>query len=281
MQATSTQKDGERYNRGMDPKVTVILPVYNGEPYLSSAIKSVLDQTFADFELLIIDDFSYDRSREIIREYNDPRIRIVLHKFNLGLIITLQEGLQLARGMYIARIDADDAWTSKDKLIKQITFLDTYSEYNLIGTQARMVNEKDEELFLSHLPTSDREIRKRILRYNPFIHPSVLFRKQAAIVAGGFKNNEKYIEDYSLWLRLGDLGSFANLNEYLMSYRIHSGGESQKNNLEQIKNSLELIGKHKNTYQGFFLAYIKWNLKLLIITMVKPDIFLKVKKWIS
>jgi len=115
------------------PQLTVLMPVYNGGPFLRSAIESILNQDFSDFDFLIIDDGSTDGSHEIAASYADPRIRLESNGRNLGLIATLNRGLDLARGTYVARMDADDI-AFPDRLSKQLTFMEAHPEIGLCGT---------------------------------------------------------------------------------------------------------------------------------------------------
>ena len=113
----------------------------------------------------------------------------------------------------------------------------------------------------------------KILTKNYFIHPSILFNKEVCLRAGGFNKEEKYVEDYGLWLRIGQFGTFANIPEYLMSYRVHSTNTTKQNNFVQSQNSLTLIKKYKSLYPNYFRGYIKWNLKILYLSVSR--IFLK------
>ena len=252
------------------PKISVILPVFNGERYLSEAIGSVLTQSFRDFELIIINDGSSDRSGEIAGSFRDERIRIISQE-NRGLIATLNRGIAEARGEYIARIDSDDIWADAEKLEKQIRFMENNPEYSLVGTNAGAINGEGRKIFSILNPLSDGEIRKKILLKNCFVHSSVLFRKQAALECGSYAPDEKLIEDYGLWLRMGRKWKFANLGDSRISYRLNPSGLTQSNNILQAKNSLSLIRKNRNYYPGFFAGYMKWNIKLLILRLGGSD----------
>jgi len=246
------------------PKITVLLPVYNAKPYLHDAIHSVLDQTYKNIELLIIDDGSTDGSVDIIRSFKDPRIVFLQHVANNGLIATLNEGLEKARGEYIARMDADDIWTNPQKLEKQLEYFDHSPDCVLVGTWATLIDEDGSSLGSIRYPYEDSAIRKHLLMKNYFVHPSVLFKKDAALKAGGFSISEKHVEDYGLWLRLGTYGTFANIPEYLMAYRVHGASVSRQNKLEQIQNSFKLVKMHADDYPNFPLASLKWRIRLFL-----------------
>jgi glycosyltransferase involved in cell wall biosynthesis len=161
------------------PKVSIILPVYNGAQWIAKSIGSALGQTFNDFELIVLNDCSSDDSEKIILDLLKSDSRIIYKKniSNFGLARTLNSGIDFAKGEYIARLDQDDEWIDKDKLKKQINFLDNNPDYVLIGTGAVIVDEKDTEIARYILPTNDIDIRKKILRLNCFVHASVVFRK--------------------------------------------------------------------------------------------------------
>ena len=130
------------------PKVSVLLPVYNGEKYIEKSLNSVLNQSFNDLEILVLNDGSTDNSLEIINKFIaiDSRVRAINFEKNIGLIGVLNEGVKKSNGLYLARIDSDDEWGDTDKIEKQVEFLENNPEYALIGTNAILVNEKNEEV---------------------------------------------------------------------------------------------------------------------------------------
>jgi len=246
----------------MDPniKLSIILPVYNGGTTLSKAIDSVLNQSYKNFELLVINDGSQDNTEEVLKLYSDSRIVHIKNESNLGLIKTLNKGVAISKGDFIARIDSDDTWIDMEKISKQITFLEENKDYVLIGTQAIFRN--NSKTYKTHYPLTYREIKKSILSKNPFLHSSVIFRKNI-LSRDPYQEGDYLVEDYSLWLRLGLLGKFANLSDYSLEYFVNPNGETQKNNLKQTLNSLKLIKKYKEKYPGFYVGYLIWNIKVL------------------
>lgn len=249
------------------PKVSIIMPVYNQAKYVKQAIESILQQTFSNFELIIINDGSTDRSVNIIDNFHDLRIKII-NQENKGLITTLNTGIVLSRAEYIARIDPDDIWSDLNKLNKQMEYLSKDPNCVVLGTWARIIDENDKEFSHISCPEKDQGIRSKILTKNCFIHPSVVFNKEIALKAGGFDEQEKYVEDYGLWLRMGQFGKFANIPEFLMSYRIHRDGITQQKNFIQSQNSLEIIKKHKKNYPNYIRGYLKWNFKLFLLKII-------------
>lgn len=247
------------------PILSIILPAYNAQAYIAETIQSVLAQDFTDFELLIIDDGSQDNTAEVIRNFSDSRIIYIKNEQNLGLIRTLNKGILLAKGTYIGRIDADDIWHDARKIRLQLDYFTSNPGTVLLGTNAIAIDEYGNTLFDMNYPSGETAIRGAFLSRNPFIHPSVIFLKNAAVEAGGFILDELHAEDYGLWLRIAKLGHVNNLSEALMKYRIHSTGISQKNALTQTRQSLKITKSFKYIYGGYWKGRIKWNLKICVL----------------
>lgn len=244
----------------MNPKISIILPTYNGEKYIKWAIESVISQSFSDWELIVIDDGSNDNTESIVKEYagKDQRVIYFKNEVNLEIQKSLNKGLKEAKGEYIARIDDDDEWIDKDKLKKQVEFLDNNPDYALVGTGAVVVNKEGVEMFRYLLPETDQEIRNKLLMKNCFIHSSVLFRKDVVLKLGGYSEDieVKYIEDYDLWLKLGIIGKLANLPVWGISFMMREGSITSKNKLEQFRKNLVLIKKFKNKYPRYLQSII-------------------------
>ncbi|MBD2362800.1 glycosyltransferase [Anabaena minutissima FACHB-250] len=203
------------------PSITVLMPVYNGEIYLREAIDSILDQTFQDFEFLIINDGSTDSTREIICSYDDPRIRLIDNDCNLGLTRSLNKGLKLAEGEFIARQDADDV-SEPERLAKQVAFLETHPEVALVGTWYKDIDPQGKLIEKRNLPCNSTQIRWEILFYCPFVHSAVMFHKNSIAEQIGFYNEAySYAQDYDLWWRIARRLQIVNLNEYLVNLRIN------------------------------------------------------------
>ncbi len=249
-------------------KISIILPVYNGEKYIKDAIQSVLNQSFLDWELLVIDDASTDKTREIIEEFSrkDKRIIYIKNEENLGIQKTLNIGLKHAKGEYIARIDDDDAWIDSIKLEKQIRFLEENKDHVLVGTGVINVDEKNHELFRFLNPLTDIEIKKKLLTKNCFIHSSVVFRRDIAMKFGGYDETEhtKHVEDYDLWLKLGSVGKLANLPLYGVKFMMRKSSLSGKNKKEQFRKDLLLAKQYRNMYPNYYEALIRGYMRLLL-----------------
>jgi glycosyltransferase involved in cell wall biosynthesis len=196
------------------------------------AIQSVLAQTLSDFELIIIDDGSTDKSLEIIKSFKDPRMRIITRE-NRGLVSSLNEGISLAKGNLIARQDADDI-SEPTRLEKQVSEFEKNKDLVLLGTSIRTINMAGDHLNNHHVLTGENAVKAELLIRSPFAHGSVMFRKEAFIKAGEYKQDEWPAEDYGLWVRMAQYGSFNNLDTPLYSYRENDSGISAANHGEQL-----------------------------------------------
>jgi glycosyltransferase involved in cell wall biosynthesis len=202
------------------PQISVILPVYNAEKFLSIAIDSILTQTYTDFELLIINDGSTDSSTGIILSYNDPRIRYINNERNLGLITTLNKGISLAEGKYIARMDADDI-SFPERFERQYRFMEQNPAVGVVGTYASYIG-GNREGQVWKFPLTSEEIKCRLLWGSGVIHPTAFIRRQ-------FLNDYKLcydtayksVEDYKLWYDCINCFEVANIPEVLLQYREH------------------------------------------------------------
>jgi glycosyltransferase involved in cell wall biosynthesis len=199
--------------------ITVVLPIYNGTKYLKEAVQSILDQTYADFELIMIDDGSTDHSADIVSTFIDPRIRLYPQE-NKGLAVTLNRGIALAKGKYIARQDQDDV-SLPDRLSKQVGFLEANPDYGMVGTWASILNESRPTGRTHKHPTNDLALKFDLLFNNPFVHSSVMIRKSVFEEVGGYctDKNRQPPEDYELWSRIARKFKVANIPEILHVYR--------------------------------------------------------------
>lgn len=210
-----------------NPQVTVLLPVYNGERHLKQAIESILAQTYTDFEFLIINDGSTDRSEEIILSFNDKRINYIKNTENIRLIASLNKGLELAKGEYIARMDADDI-ASPDRLAQQVEYMVEHRDVVLVGSDVEVINEDGTSRYFYPNILSGATIHAALAVRNPFTHSAVMFKKQAVVELGGYSSDDYMAEDLGLWMRLAQqfgAGALANLPFVLMKYRLSVQGE--------------------------------------------------------
>jgi glycosyltransferase involved in cell wall biosynthesis len=214
------------------PKVTVLMPVYNGENYLREAMDSILNQTFTDFEFVIVNDGSIDKSLEIINSYHDSRIKLIENPKNLGISESLNKGLFSATGKYIVRMDCDDI-SLPHRLQKQIEYLDNHPEVIIVGSYIDMIDLDSRKLNQQvRYPLIHDDIINSMLTSNPMAHPSVMFRRSEVLNIGGYRLFKEWngvsTEDYDLWLRIASNNfKLANLEESLLYYRYHSNSLTQ------------------------------------------------------
>lgn len=217
------------------PAVTVLMAVYDPPlEMLERAVESILGQTFSDFEFLIIDDGSRNsvvRGCLAQRARCDPRIRIA-EEPHRGLTASLNRGLDLARGAWIARQDADD-WSELARLELQVEYFQAHPETAVLGTNAWTHQQDGRPLWRLHLPTEHAGILRRLARGNPFVHGSVMFPKAAAVAAGGYREEFRCSQDYDFLWRLAECGGAANLAAALYHYRYSSGSVSASRAAEQ------------------------------------------------
>lgn len=221
-----TQLDWMRKNRiNHCPRLSVIVPVYNAERYVAETIKSILTQEFNSFELIVIDDGSSDRSLEIIREFRDPRLLLILNERNKGLIYSINRGLSLARGDYATRVDHDDL-CYHGRFATQVAFLDNNPSTGAVGSWAEIVDERGIPHLKCVVPIDPDRITDQLLEDNCFVSPSVMFRLKLVMSLGGYREAAALAEDYDLWLRIGEKAKLANIPKVLVGYRVHDRQQS-------------------------------------------------------
>lgn len=243
------------------PKVSVILPVYNCEKYIRESIESVLNQTFEDFELLIIDDCSTDSTIAIMETFNDSRIKLIRKDENTGLIRSLNYAISIAKGEYIARMDGDDICLPH-RFEKQVRFLEQNPNIILCGSAIQIINE---DSILQH-PLVHEEIIVKLCFGTSFCHPAIM-GKTAVFKENLYDHKFKHAEDYDLWTRLAFKGELANLEEVLLLYRIHDEQVSQLNNKyqttigysSQFRMFEPIISFETDTYKKMHIAFKKQN----------------------
>lgn len=196
------------------------MPVLNAERFLAEALTSILDQTFADFEFLVVDDGSTDSTPGILEQFavRDGRLRVVRQE-RAGLTPALNRGWRLARAPYIARMDGDDV-SLPDRFARQVAFLDDHPRVGVVGGAFVVLTEQGERLGTITYATADRELRRDLRRYNCIPHPTAMIRREALERVGGYRLERA--EDYDLWLRIADDWQLANLPDPVLLYRHHA-----------------------------------------------------------
>ncbi|WP_318557106.1 glycosyltransferase [Geobacter anodireducens] len=217
------------------PLVTVLMSVYNGADFVGDAVNSILQQTYTNFEYLIINDHSTDSSKEIVEKFCDKRIRIVSNDANLGLAASLNIGIRLSKSKYIARMDADDI-SDPQRLAIQLDFMESHPDVGVCGTWVKTFGDGDVLEWQYGIASDD--IKSNLLFESPFAHPSVMFRRSILIDSCAYYNETLHVaQDYDLWARLFDVTKFANIPSFLYYYRRHQSQVGQKKSFEQAVTS--------------------------------------------
>ncbi|MBU1012531.1 MAG: glycosyltransferase [Bacteroidetes bacterium] len=269
-----------------NPKVSVIMSVYNAEKFICKTLDSILNQKFIDFEFLIIDDCSNDKSHKIISSYKDGRIKVFKNKINQGYVHSLNQLITHSKGEYIARQDHDDI-SLPDRLMLQVRYMENNLDVGICGTNAIFFGKKH---WHTSMPLNDQDIRANMIIRNPFIHSSVMIRRSLLLEDNSMKYDLSYYpaEDYYLWFKISTKAKLANLPNALLLIRWHNSNVSHLN--ENIQNEIFKKIRHKIVEQAFSIelseeeksihnllpitknislfdihAIEKWYLKLLMI----------------
>ena len=241
------------------PQVSIILPTYNRSVQLRRAIGSVLEQSFTDWELIVVDDASTDDTPAVVRAISahDSRVVYVRNEKNNypDIARTLNRGIEYARGSLIARIDDDDYWIDDDKLEKQVSFFERHSDCAVVGSGMVLVDPNGHEIARYLKKETDQEIRKTALFANPFSHTTVMFRADLARKVGGY-GDWRYAEDWDLWLKMGCVGTLYNFPEYFAAYTVSGKNKSFVYLRAQTKMNFKFLALHKNEYPGYTKACV-------------------------
>lgn len=274
------------------PTVAILMPVYNGAKYLNESMNSIICQTFSDFIFIIIDDGSTDNSVNIIKSYNDKRIKLLVNEKNIGISNSLNRGIEAADTKYIARMDQDDI-SLPNRIAEQVNFMEAHPKVGVCGTWMTAFNEKGQEV-LKKRPVKNDDINAMLLFHNPMAHPTVMIRKEVLD-----KNNLRYdplfdgLEDYDLWEKVSRVTKMENMPKTLLRYRLHPTqlsrtSPARQEKLNKIQNrQYEKLGIQKGNLSALLSAnnkhhlYNSWclrkivygvyyrNLKSFIKTLVK------------
>jgi glycosyltransferase involved in cell wall biosynthesis len=218
----------------VSPVISVLMCVYNGEKYIAEAIESILDQTFVDFEFIIINDGSNDKTEEIILSYKDSRIKYVKNDTNLRLQASLNKGLQLCSGEFIARMDADDV-CYPERLFTQLNFLRQNPSIGVLGTGFSLINGEGNFFQDIHFLSNPDLLQFTLFFFCPFAHPTIMMRAKIIKEHNGYRSEITHAEDYELWCRLMFVTQFTNLEQPLIKLRKHDTNASldHKNHFAQ------------------------------------------------
>lgn len=218
----------------MKPEISVIMPVYNVEKYISIAVQSILNQTFENFELIIIDDASTDKTYNIINRFSDKRIIKLQNKSNKGIANTLNESFKLAQGEFIARMDGDDI-SKPDRFEKQLDFMKSNPRLIISGTCMELISSEGKFIGVQEKKIGKEEIKLGLFfGYTSLAHPSIIIRKQLLdLFCLRYDSAFQYAEDFDLYCRSTQYAPMDNLRESLIQYRLHNESVSQKFHVQQ------------------------------------------------
>lgn len=263
------------------PDISVLMAVYNGEKFISESIDSILNQTFEDFELIIVDDCSTDGSAEVINQYKDSRIKYYRNRKNLGQTLSLNKGIELAQGTYIARIDHDDV-SHKRRLERQLDFLESNPDHALCGTLAKVISENGKKIYTVRSERNDSEYLKcKLFFENVIFHSSAFFSTQLA-KKWLYDSSFTIAQDYDLWIKFGQSHKIGVLNEQLVSLRKHRDNASEllsETGVREVKDILGLGLKRLNI--DYHPSELELHYKMCSESLKPEDNINRLNTWIS
>jgi glycosyltransferase involved in cell wall biosynthesis len=254
------------------PLVSVILPVYNADRFLSLAIESILNQTYKNFELIAIDDGSRDNSLDILKKYakKDKRIKIIHNQKNQNIANSLNKGIKIAKGQYIARMDADDQ-SLPNRIESQVKYLLKHQNIVILGGQCKTIDINNKIIGRKLFPVTNNRICEALYYENPIQHPTVIFNKK--LIPKNFSWYNPTLppaEDYDLFFRLAQFGKFHNLKKYVLKYRLYIGSETFKNPLNTFNITLKVrkLAITQYGYKPSFKGKIVHKLQKLTVLLL-------------
>ena len=264
------------------PIASVIIVTYNRPQMLRKAIRSVLVQTYKDFEIIVVDDGSTNNTDDVVAEFKDSRIKYIkLEKNSGGCLVPRAKGLEASNGKYIAVLDDDDVWVDSRKLELQVAYLVEHADCVLVGTNAVAIDKNGKTILRHSYPQDDDSIRNKLLIRNCFFHSSTMYRKETVVTIGGYEvvksgYYSNYSNEYDLWLRMGLVGKLANLPIYGVGYTYPPPYMKFKYKITLLKMYMELINKYKAFYPNYYWAIIF----ALVVTMLEIPMLSPLKKYL-
>lgn len=247
------------------PLVSIIMCTWNSDKYISEAINSVLNQTYGNWELIIINDASSDNTKDIISKYITANNEIIYleNKINLWVSISRNKWIELSKWKYIAILDSDDIWFP-NKLEKQIEFLEKNNDYWLVWTNVIRIDENGNSLWKFVKKETDTAIRKNLIFANQFCHSSILFRKSALDQVGFYDEKIPLSEDYDLFLRIWTVSKLYNIQEYLTKYRIHDSNISKTRKLHLKWIAYKFFFRYRKKYNAWCIDFVYATIVFLL-----------------
>lgn len=246
-----------------NPLVSVVIPVFNGQASVEEALASILNQSYSNLDVIVIDDGSSDNTAQILGEQRDPRLRILSNPVNQGLGFSLNRGLREARGQYIAIMHADDI-SMPDRIRRQVDYLEAHPEIGICGGQINKL--LDGKRYRVPFPLHHDDIFADLLFYAPFAHPAVMSRRDLYVTHGlTYREDCDSVEDYEMWTRVLQFTKGANLREVLLEYKCHSlqisarkYNQSEALKRPHLKKMLALVGVPASDEEC--MAHSRWSL---------------------
>ncbi|MEW6605935.1 MAG: glycosyltransferase family 2 protein [bacterium] len=211
------------------PLVSIIMSSFNSEYFIKKCVDSLLEQTYKNLEIIIFEDCSTDKTRNILETYNDKRLKIIYNDSNHGLTSNLNKAIKVSTGKYIARMDSDDI-SYKNRIEVQVKYMEKHKKIDILGTQIKALGLVG---YQRKYPKKHEEIKAALLFNNPMAHPTIMIRSNSININPLYDNNTLKAQDYELWTRLIHEKRFHNLNKKLLFYRVHDQQISKKNTESQ------------------------------------------------
>jgi len=254
------------------PKISVIMSVYNGMPYLIEAVNSILNQTYTNFEFIIVNDASLDTSWDYLIGLKDKRIKLIKNKKNLGLTVSLNKALKITKGDYIARMDADDI-SLTNRLEVQLKYLLDHPQIALCGCWAELIDEKGDKIGAKRYPIQPEKIKSTLLHYPCIIHPTFFARREFYAELKGYDPKFDFAEDYELLMRAKNKFQMANINKTLLKWRLWGKRRSRQDmhfmDKIDLKIKLESIKRDGIIPTVLLLIVTKFFMTFIIPTTLK------------
>ncbi len=240
------------------PRISILMATWNRAGLMGRTIESVRQQSFGDWELIIADDGSTDNTPDVVKNWQkeEPRIVFVHSEVNQGISKNYNQGLRIARGEYVAMIDDDDPWCDREKLKKQVDFLDKNKEYVGCGAGIIVVDTNGKELYRYLKPRTDTQIRARMLFSNPMANSTTLWRRAVGEKVGWYDETTRYSGDRDFWLKMGLQGKLCNFQEYFSFYTMTGDNTSVARMRPHLKASLMIMRRYKDKYPYYCPALI-------------------------
>ncbi|MBM3210404.1 glycosyltransferase [Candidatus Saccharibacteria bacterium] len=266
------------------PRVSVIIPAYNAEAYISNAIQSIVEQTFQSFEVIIIDDASSDTTYDIARAWNlrDTRVQVYRNKKNLGIGANRSKGIELAKGEYICWQDADDI-SLPNRLEQQVSFLDAHKDVGIVGGFITLFDSHG-DIATRKYNKNDKELRENIFKYNPVAQPAAMCRAECYRTVGLYKADYTVSEDLEMLFRIGTKYKFGNVQEVVLKYR-QLDNSLTKSNLKKMEQATLRLRKQYRHHSAYHFSIADWlfnvgqrctvwmplSLRMKLFTLIRGD----------